>query len=208
MWRQYPKSFGNICSLVLLLLSITSQAAALEGKVIRILDGDTIEILDAETTPHKVRLAGIDAPEKGQAFGSVAKRHLASLVFGRVVEVESHKRDKYRRVVGKIVYDGQDMNLEMVSAGYAWWYRKYSGEQSSADRRRYEEAEAFARAERVGLWADKAPMAPWEWRHRPEPPGGYAAACPCWSGKVCIGQRGGRFCIRESGTKKYFPQPR
>jgi len=94
----------------------------------------------------------------------------------------------------------------MVRDGLAWWYRKYAEEQSPADRVLYEEAEARAKAARVGLWGDPDPMPPWDWRHRPPPPGGYAAACPCGSGKVCTGQRGGRFCVRESGTKKYLPR--
>ena len=102
--------------------------------------------------------------------------------------------------------DGQDLNLVMVRDGLAWWYRKYAEEQSPADRVLYEEAEARAKAARVGLWGDPDPMPPWDWRHRPPPPGGYAAACPCGSGKVCTGQRGGRFCVRESGTKKYLPR--
>jgi len=193
---------------LLLLLSTTSQAETFQARVVEVVDGDTVDVMDLDTEIHRVRLAGIDAPETGQAFGYNSKRQLIKLAYGRTVQVQSHKKDKYGRLVAKLLEDRSDINLQMVSSGAAWWYRKYSGEQSPADRRRYEEAEVFARAERVGLWAGKAPMAPWEWRHRPEPPGGYAAACPCWSGQVCTGKRGGRFCVRESGSKKYFPRSR
>jgi micrococcal nuclease len=155
---------------------------------------------------HRIRLAGIDAPESGQAFGTKAKQRLLELVGGLVVTVDWHKRDKYKRTVGKLVHQERDVNLAMVEGGFAWWYRNYAGEQSKTDQVLYEAAERQARTNRSGLWRDPKPMPPWEWRHRPPPPGGYAAACPCASGKLCTGQRGGRFCVRESGSKKYFPR--
>ena len=176
------------------------------GRIVKVTDGDTVQVLDASKTTHKIRLAGIDAPESGQAFGTKAKRRLLELVGGQTVGVEYSKRDRYRRIVGKILVDGRDVNLVMVRDGLAWWYRKYAGEQSAVDQRLYKTAEDQARAGRVGLWSDPHAMAPWDWRHRPPPPGGYEAACPYGSGNVCIGQRGGRFCVRESGTKKYFPR--
>ena len=76
------------------------------------------------------------------------------------------KRDRWKRIVGKIIHDNQDVNLAMVRAGYAWWYRKYSGEQSPTDRVLYEDAEDRARAEQRGLWVDDDRVAPWEWRRR------------------------------------------
>ena len=120
--------------------------------------------------------------------------------------VDWHKKDRYSRIVGKLLLDGEDVNLNMVRSGFAWWYRKYANEQSPADQDRYEAAEFDARAGRVGLWVDPSPMAPWDWRDRPEPPGGYAAHFPCGSGEICTGKRGGRFCVRSSGTKKYLPR--
>lgn len=176
------------------------------GKVVRVLDGDTVEILSDNKILQRVRLAGIDAPEKGQPFGTRAKQWLLALVVGGgSVEVDWYKRDKYRRLVGKLTATTGDINLAMVRSGFAWWFREYAGEQSPADRVLYEAAERQARAERAGLWADPAPMSPWDWRHRPEPPDGYAARCPCGSDDVCTGKRGGRFCVRPSGSKKYFP---
>lgn len=193
-------------ALLFLATTLPAHADTLTGLIVKVTDGDTVQVLDASKTTHKVRLAGIDAPESGQAFGTKAKRRLLELVGGQTVTVEYSKRDRYRRIVGKLIVDGRDVNLVMVRDGLAWWYKKYAGEQSLVDRRLYEAAEDQAQAGRVGLWSDPNAMAPWDWRHRPPPPGGYAAACPCWSGQVCTGQRGGRFCVRESGTKKYFPR--
>jgi endonuclease YncB( thermonuclease family) len=189
-----------------LLLSPTAFAETLTGKVVKVTDGDTVQVLDASKRLYKIRLSGIDAPETGQAYGRKAKAYLLQLVARKRVQVEWNKRDRYKRIVGKIIHDGRDVNLAMVRAGLAWWYRKYAREQSPADRRLYEAAEDRARADRVGLWADPKRMAPWDWRKRPPPAEGYAARCPCGSGRVCTGKRGGRFCVRESGSKRYYPR--
>ncbi len=118
---------------------------------------------------------GIDAPEKAQAYGQKSKQHLSGLVFGRQVLVEWHKRDRYQRIVGKIMVaqpgcsscDGTiDVGLEQIKAGMAWWYRKYASEQATEDRNLYETTEAKARKGEVGLWRDPEPVPPWKWRHR------------------------------------------
>jgi len=150
--------------LLALSLSPALSADTLTGKVVRVVDGDTLYVLDADKTQHKIRLAGIDAPEQGQPFGTKAKEALLDLVAGKVVDVDWQKRDRYKRIVGKVIHDGRDVNLAMVRSGLAWWYRKYADEQSRADRQIYEAAEDRARAERQGLWADPAPVPPWEWR--------------------------------------------
>jgi endonuclease YncB( thermonuclease family) len=156
-----------------------------------------------DSTTRRIRLAGIDAPEKAQPFGTRAKQKLSDLVGGQVVQVEWDKIDKYGRTVGKIIANGQDVNLAMISAGRAWWYRKYASEQTPADHVIYEAAERQAKAEHRGLWVDPAPTPPWEWRHQAAPAGGYAAACPCGSGQICTGPKGGRFCVTSEGTKRY-----
>lgn len=150
----------------LLLLAGTAQATTIAGKVVGIADGDTVTVLDADRMQHKIRLQGIDAPEKAQPFGQRSKEALSALVFGKQVRVEWNKRDRYGRTVGKVVVNGTDANLEQVKSGLAWWYRKYSSEQSAADRSAYEAAEASARAARRGLWRDAEPVPPWEWRRR------------------------------------------
>lgn len=135
-----------------------------DGQVVGVTDGDTITLLDGQRTQHKVRLAGIDAPEKAQAFGQRSKEHLSSLVFGRQVKVETAKQDRYGRTVGKVLFDGRDANLAMVVAGLAWHYKKYEGEQSPADRLLYAAAEQEAREARRGLWLDQVVTAPWDHR--------------------------------------------
>lgn len=195
--------FRPLAGLALCLAALQEPAAeTFTGPVVTIFDGDTVEVL-VDQRPRRVRLEGIDAPEKVQAFGARAKQRLADLVGGQVVSVESEKVDKYGRTVGKLTLNGVDVNLSMVADGLAWWYRKYSSEQPRTDQVLYEAAETRAKAERRGLWVDPAPMPPWEWRHRPPPAEGYAAACPCASSAVCTGPKGGRFCIREDGSKRY-----
>lgn len=119
-------------------------AGELVGQVVGVTDGDTIIVLDDQRTQHKIRLAGIDAPEKAQAFGQRSKEALSGLVFGRRVTVETEKQDRYLRTVGKVVIDGRDANLAMVVAGMAWHYKKYEGEQSLSDRLLYADAEREA----------------------------------------------------------------
>ena len=140
-------------------------AAVLQGEVVGVSDGDTVKVLDSNHQIVTIRLMGIDAPEKAQAFGQRSKQSLSSLVFRQQVEVEWSKKDKYGRIVGKIrSLDGTDVCLAQVSSGMAWHYKQYSSEQSAADRFRYSEAEAKARSNGVGLWRDSAPTPPWEWR--------------------------------------------
>ena len=127
-------------------------------------DGDTVTVLDASNTQWKIRLMGIDAPEKKQAFGSKSKESLSALVFDKSVSVEYSKRDKYGRTVGKISVAGVDANLEQVKAGMAWHYKKYQNEQTADDRATYAQAEEAARDTRRGLWIDAEPMPPWDWR--------------------------------------------
>jgi len=140
-------------------------AETIEGRVVGVSDGDTVTVLDGTKTQHKIRLAGIDAPESKQAFGQASKKHLSDLVFGRDVTLDCGKTDKYRREVCVVMVGGQDANLAQVKAGMAWWYRQYQREQSAAQRSSYEGAETAAKARRIGLWQEADPVPPWEWRH-------------------------------------------
>lgn len=197
---------------VLLLCSIwagTLYGETLQGKVVGISDGDTITVLDGSKTQHKIRLAGIDAPEKNQAFGELSKQHLSDLVFGKTVTVDWNKADKYGRTVGKVIVNGQDVNLRQVKAGLAWHYKQYEKEQSSPDRASYAQAEVDARARKVGLWYDTAPIPPWNFRHNSvNHPGNsfqqIEDRCSCDSVHVCTGPRGGRYCVTQGGNKRYL----
>jgi endonuclease YncB( thermonuclease family) len=153
--------------LVLLLVLFCAQAATaavLAGLVVGIADGDTITVLDDTKTQYKVRLAGIDAPEKKQPFGNRSRQNLAAMVFQKRVVVEWVKRDRYRRIVGKVLLGGKDINLAQLAAGMAWHYKQYQHEQMRSDRTIYAQTELDARAGRIGLWRDAAPIAPWEFR--------------------------------------------
>lgn len=131
--------------------------------MIRVADGDTITVLVAGK-PAQVRLAGIDAPEMGQAFGQQSKQELAEALAGRNVLVETHKQDRYGRHVGRVLVDGHDAGVAQLEKGLAWHFKAYEAEQPVADRRAYAAAEQRARLERRGLWADPMPQPPWEWR--------------------------------------------
>ena len=150
---------------MLLALVCTAHAENITGRVVGVADGDTITVLDVDKVQHKIRLAGIDAPEKKQAFGNRSKESLSALAFDKTVNVETDKRDRYGRQIGKVLVNGQDVNLVQVERGMAWFYRQYQREQSPNDRGLYEAAEDAARADKRGLWRDADPMPPWEFRH-------------------------------------------
>jgi len=141
-----------------------AHAKVLEGKVVGITDGDTITVL-VDRREVKVRVAGIDAPEKKQAFGQRSKEHLSDCAFGKSVSVEWNKTDRYGRTIGKVIVDGVDCGLRQVELGMAWHYKAYAKEQSSTDRVAYAEAETKATDRKIGLWSDSHPMPPWEFRH-------------------------------------------
>jgi len=149
---------------VLLFIATHVGAAELLGRVVHVADGDTVTVLDVEHVQHIVRLGGIDAPERGQAFGQVSRRHLAGLVHGQPVTVAWHKRDRYGRLVGRVLVDGRDANLAQIEAGLAWHYTAYAAEQASAERQAYSEAHRAAHGARLGLWRDPEPVPPWDWR--------------------------------------------
>ena len=166
------KIFG--LALALIVTFGPAGAEVLTGHVVGVTDGDTITVLDAAKVQHKIRVAGIDAPEKKQAFGQVSKENLSRLVFDKEVDIEWTKLDRYKRIVGKVLVASPncasacsrsfDAGLSQVSAGLAWWYRKYAKEQPADDLPKYEEAELGAQSRHQGLWGDKSPIAPWDWR--------------------------------------------
>jgi len=159
--------------LISLLLISLPVLADVNGIVVGVADGDTVTVLDADKMQHKVRVAGIDAPEKTQPFGQRAKQRMSSLVFGKEVRLEGDKRDRYGRTVAKVWVSPPDCQrcpktldagLTVLTSGLAWHYKKYQNEQSPEDRECYAFAEDEARSKRAGLWADGNPVPPWEWR--------------------------------------------
>ncbi len=140
------------------LIAAQTLAADFTGKVVGVSDGDTITVMH-NGKGERIRLHGIDCPEKRQAFGKRAKQLTSNLVFGKTVTVQVVDRDRYGRTVGVVLLpDGRSLNHELVRAGFAWMYRRYTNDQSLSD------LEEEARVARRGLWADPHAMPPWEWR--------------------------------------------
>jgi len=172
--------------LAFVLLALTALATAapapnlLEARVVGVTDGDTITVLDNNKVQYKIRLAGIDAPEKDQPFGSRAKQSLSNAVMGKDVRIEWSKQDRYGRLVGKVWVtppeircDARiaacpktlDVNLAQLTVGLAWHYKEFEKEQSEEDRHRYAFAEQEARARKAGLWTEPDPTPPSDWRY-------------------------------------------
>ena len=155
-----------MCRAVLFIFALTltwvhsiSIASTFTGNVVSVLDGDTIEVLHNQH-PERIRLYGIDCPEKAQAFGQKAKQATSALVFGKEVTLQTHGKDKYKRTLADVLLpDGTNVNHELVKQGWCWWYRKYAPRDTVL-----EGLEQEAREAKKGLWADSHPVPPWEWR--------------------------------------------
>ncbi|WP_267926080.1 thermonuclease family protein [Desulfolithobacter dissulfuricans] len=146
----------------IIIFSWFSLSFAWNGQVIGVADGDTITVVK-NGQKVKVRLYGIDTPEKRQPFGQKAKKFTNSLVRKKTVYVEPIDKDRYGRTVGLVYINGQNVNELLVKEGYAWVYRKYCRESFCDDWMRHEKQ---AQDGKLGLWADSAPVPPWEWRHK------------------------------------------
>ncbi len=149
-----------IFALYILSPSLYANAADIRGKVIRVLDGDTIKILQNKK-PVRIRLANIDAPEKKQAYGRWSTDQLKSLIAGQSVRVTYSHNDRYGRIIGRVfTTGGSEANRFMVQSGAAWVYEHYNTDNALAD------LQQEARSQKRGLWADPNPVPPWEWRHK------------------------------------------
>lgn len=149
----------------LLFFPCVALAEVLLGTVIAVHDGDTIT-LRTETNKKKIRLAGIDAPELKQPYGVESRSAVREAVLDKVVLVETSRNDKYGRAIGKVILDGQDINLKQVQSGMAQVYREYLRELSKEDKVLYLEAEEQSKAVVAGLWNESNPVEPWIWRKK------------------------------------------
>lgn len=148
---------------IFVLIVAVSQAFSAEilGRVVGVADGDTITVLDdMDKGRFRIRLNGIDSPEKKQAYGNKAKQYLSSLVYGKRVSVRFSAIDRYGRILGRVYVDNKDISLLMLAAGYAWHYTQYDNSPE------YSATEKKARSAGVGLWADRAPVPPWIFRRQ------------------------------------------
>ena len=130
----------------------------LRGRAVKVQDGDTFDFLYGDNEKQRVRVAQMDAPEKSMPFGQKSKERFTELVMGKEIALVVNTVDRYGRVVGSVIVDGEDQSARMISEGMAWYYRQYGWTDSLA---RLEEQ---ARSEKRGLWADPNPQPPWEWR--------------------------------------------
>ncbi len=149
-------------SLFFLLISLSGPvfSESFVGKVVGVSDGDTITIL-RDGVGTKVRLYGVDCPEKKQDFGQKAKKFTSEMVFGNNVVVEVRGRDKYGRSIGVVSVDDKFLNEELLRNGLAWWYYHFA-----KDQMRYKELQDLARKNKVGIWSANHPIPPWEFRKK------------------------------------------
>jgi micrococcal nuclease len=155
-------AYYSLFAIALIFCILTIEASVLagnfSGQVVGVLDGDTIEVLH-DQKPERIRLYGIDCPEKWQAFGQKAKQATSTLLFGKDVNIETHGRDKHRRTLGTVIQKGMNVNQELVKEGWCWWFSKYVPNDTALKRLEQEAKEA-----KKGLWADPNPMPPWLYR--------------------------------------------
>lgn len=148
-----------LTSIAMAIAMASLHAETIVGKTIAVSDGDTITVLASDNTQYKIRFAEIDAPEKNQAFGQASKKSLSDLIYGKTVTVQVQDTDRYQRKVGVVFLNNNDINMEQVKRGMAWFYTQYGKNQ------KYRTAEQTARSQRIGLWADPNPIPPWDYRH-------------------------------------------
>ena len=150
----------TLITILVLFLTLSVGAKTITGKVIKVSDGDTLVMVTNQSKKIKVRLAEIDTPELAQPYGKIAQRALEQLVFSKTIVVKYQNKDRYKRIVGRVFVNNQDVCAEMVGAGHAWVYRQY------ADDYALYLLEYWARFTQRGLWQlpSKSRIPPWEWR--------------------------------------------
>ncbi len=194
---------------------VDASQGLIEGKVVRVLDGDTINLQSRDRVIHTVRLQGVDAPEEKQPFGKKSRKNLEELILDKDVKVVVHKKDQGGRFIGSVYLLGRDVGLLQIEWGMAWHYKLYGYEQTAASRKTYALAEATARTDRMGLWEKPDAMPPWEYRGEMKPPEPVIvkSATPPPSvpaatseKKYKLGPRGGCYYVSPSGRKVYVPE--
>ena len=161
----------KIFIIIILFLTSTYTFADFNADIVRIIDGDTIDVLDGNNKKLRIRLLGIDTPESEQPFGHESSTHLKKILNGKsVIIISKPNKNKpytlgyYNRVIGKVILHGRDINLEMIEKGMAWHFKKYKKNQPIEDRYSYNNAENEAQEKKIGLWSDQNPLPPWKWR--------------------------------------------
>jgi endonuclease YncB( thermonuclease family) len=158
-WRDYMKNKWLPFLVCLMLWPALFAVAQLSGRVVAITDGDSFRLLTADSVSVRIRLAGIDAPEKGQPYSAVCKSYLSKLIFGKTLTVHTLNKDRFGRQIAIAWLGPLCVNEEMLRDGMAWHFKKYD------QNPKWSALETEARRKRIGLWADGKAVAPWEWRN-------------------------------------------
>lgn len=171
----------------------------LRGKVIFVADGDTVSLLDASKKQRRIRLEGIDAPERSQAFGTKSRQALGDVVQGQEVLVTYEKTDQYDRILGHIYLGDRWLNYDQLASGMAWHYRHFSGDAYLA------QSQKTAEAQKAGLWRDVSPVPPWRYRltekHRREMEEGKITAKPMQPTEYWLNTSSG---VRHNSTCEHY----
>jgi micrococcal nuclease len=167
-------AFTKKALILLVPLLFFAGQSVLTGKIVGVSDGDTVTLLSVDKRQIKIRLQGVDCPEKAQAFGQKAKQFTSAMVFGKQVRVVSFGSDRYGRTIGEVLLvGGSSLNKELVRNGFAWWYRQYAPKDTELQK-----LEAVARAAKLGLWADPNPVPPWDFRRNKMASGSKSGSKP------------------------------
>ena len=162
--RIHPMKWLHVASLLFLTMVVTGGTAyrvnEQSGKVVKIIDGDTFDMLTPENKTVRIRMNGIDCPERKQDYYQVAKDGLGNMIFQKNVELQVTGRDRNKRLIAIVFCNKQNINLAMIRQGYAWHFKKYSSDSSFA------RAELEARKKKLGLWKMDNPIPPWEFRNK------------------------------------------
>ncbi len=165
MWKSNFNLAHSLVAVAMTLLVPVASADTLTGHVVGITDGDTLTLLVARQQ-YKIRIAGIDSPERHQAWGDRSKTNISRLAFNQMAVADCPKVDRWGRKICKVTVNAVDIGMEQIKDGMAWWYRKYANEQSPEDRSAYESSELMAKLQRLGLWGDTNPVPPWDFRRK------------------------------------------
>lgn len=176
---------------------LNPQMELMDGRVIRVVDGDSIAVQSKGQVVYSVKLQAIDAPDVGQPFFEEARKSLSKLILNKDVRVVINTTYGKDMIIGSVYRNGQDIGLTLIEQGLAWHFKRFAFQQTAAARKSYSDAQSSASAARVGLWADEKPIAPWDFR-------GESVVSPSNNErKYLVGPKGGCYYVSASGRKVY-----
>lgn len=174
-----------------------AQMELIDGRVIKVVDGDSITVQAKGQVVYAIKLQAVDAPDVGQPFFEEARKSLSKLILNKDVRVVINTTYGENMIIGSLYRNGQDIGLTLIEQGLAWHFKRFAFQQNASARKSYSDAQSSASAARIGLWADEKPVAPWEFR-------GESTILPSKNErKYLVGPKGGCYYVSESGRKVY-----